>query len=64
MNTEYVGMFVKQHNDGTIYAVTVQDIQGNQKDLDPQDYWRQVIQPPLEAFLALAQRTSEDHAKS
>ena len=48
--SSYEGLYVQRLTDGTVHSVQVKDSAGNQLPLDPQEYIRRGIGPPLETL--------------
>ena len=48
MATSYKGIFVQKLTDGSIFAVQVEDPNGNSISLDPKSYTLRQIPPPID----------------
>jgi hypothetical protein len=48
MASSYTGLYVQRLSNGTIYSVKVKDPNGNEYSLDPVEYVKQGIQPPID----------------
>lgn len=48
--SDYKGLYVQRLTDGSIFAVQVKDLHGNENSLDPNTYVQRGIEPPLDSL--------------